>query len=115
MLTHVCPNCKKEHLKDTTPEPDKLCPVCELEEKRTVEVYIPLKMWVNNNVYCKEVCVICNDHFKPSMILYEIPALGYMCQDCADKLEVKKDHLDWDVIQKVQERFCNGGVDDKRA
>jgi DNA-directed RNA polymerase subunit RPC12/RpoP len=29
MLTHVCPNCKKEHEMAVTPEPDHLCPECE--------------------------------------------------------------------------------------
>jgi hypothetical protein len=32
MLTHICPNCKTPHECNSTPEPDRLCPPCELAE-----------------------------------------------------------------------------------
>lgn len=31
-MTHVCPNCKKEHEMNCTPEPDQLCPECSHNE-----------------------------------------------------------------------------------
>ena len=30
-LTHTCPICGKEYEREYTPEPDKVCPHCELE------------------------------------------------------------------------------------
>ena len=105
MLTHVCPNCKAEHEQPTTPEPDKLCQVCELVEKRIVDAVIPVRMWINNNVFTKEICVICKEMFKASMMLYEIPQ-GYICHDCADELNIKTS-VPHDLILKAQERTFN--------
>ena len=33
MLTHVCPKCGREHEMECTPEPDQLCPVCDVNEE----------------------------------------------------------------------------------
>lgn len=108
MLTHICPNCKKEHEMNCTPEPDQLCPVCKLAEERTVVAYIPVKMWVNNNVYCRTPCLFCAYDFKPGMTLFEIPGKGFICPDCVDELNIQVDHLDWKTIDEVQDRFCRG-------
>jgi len=52
MLTHICPNCGKEHEMECTPEPDQLCSKCESRVNNIVKV----EFWVDcgNCPMCKD-------------------------------------------------------------
>jgi len=52
-LTHICPICGKNYLRDIllgTPNPDKICPQCEVKNFLTP----PLKYYVNGAEVTKE-------------------------------------------------------------
>ena len=78
-----------------------------------VEVYLPVKRWLTNNTYVKEVCCICHKMFSADSVnLYEIEILGYLCYDCCDKLKIKENHLDKKRIEKIQNKFFNMNVNE---
>jgi hypothetical protein len=84
----ICQECFEKQEKEEEFELSKIEKKKKVE--RFIKVYAPVIMDIENSVFCKEVCFLCKKLFEADMTLFELKNFGYICYECAGKLELKE-------------------------